>query len=197
MADYQNVLTKGTNHMVNNYNYEPQRTNNYEVQIVGLEGIKDMYGSTISQSMNASEIITLSTASFEAPNITISPITVRYGNNSIKFAGVPEFPDSSIVLNDYIGVNTEKILSAWFSQAYNPVTEEIGYAAEYKKTAFLIEYDSKYATGSKKYDYQSRVWKMEGCWLANLQLGSFSAEGGAVRQITATMVYDCVKPLDA
>lgn len=197
MADYKGVLTKGTNHMVNDVGYEPQRTNNYEVQIVGLEGIVDMYGHTVSQSSNASEIITLSTASFEAPNITISPITVRYGNNSIKFAGVPEFPDSSIVLNDYIGVNTEKILSAWFSQAYNPVTEEIGYAVEYKKTAFLIEYDTKYSTGSTKYNYQSRVWKMEGCWLANLQLGSFSAEGGAQRQITATMVYDCVKPLDA
>lgn len=197
MADYNQVLKKGTNHMVSNVGYEPQRTNNYEVQITGLEGITDMYGHSVSQSSNASEIITLSTASFEAPNITISPITVRYGNNSIKFAGVPEFPDSSIVLNDYIGVNTEKILSAWFSQAYNPVTEEIGYAVEYKKTAFLIEYDTKYSTGSTKYNYQSRVWKMEGCWLANLQLGSFSADGGAQRQITATMVYDCVKPLDA
>lgn len=185
---WSGVYQKGTNHMVSSRaNYEPQRINNYEVQIIGLESI----------ASNAAEVITLSTASFDAPNITISPITVRYGNNSIKFAGLPEFPDSSIVLNDYIGVNTEKILYNWFKQVYDPDSENIGYAVEYKKTAFLIEYDTKYSAGSNLYNYSNRVWRMDGVWIANLQLGSFSAEGGAQRQMTCTLVYDSVRPVES
>lgn len=181
------VEKRGINHMVGESGYEIQRTNNYEVQIEGLDsGLLDMNGNSVSQSSKSSEIITLSTASFEAPTITIDPITISYGNGRVKYASVGTFGDCSITLNDYIGLNTEKILSAWFAQAYNPVEEIVGYAVDYKKTAYLIEYDSKYV--------QARSWKLEGAWLASLQFGSYSAEGGAARQMTANLVYDRMIP---
>ncbi len=186
MPNNLQVLKRGTQHMVNNDYYEPQRTNNYEVQIIGLEGIKDMRGRSISQSSTAGDIITLSTASFEAPSISVDPITVRYGNSSIKYAGVPSFGDASIVINDYIGLNTEKILTAWYGQVYNPIDEIIGYATDYKRRAYLIEYDTKYV--------QARSWIMEGVWPQNLNLGSYSAEGGSQRQITMTLIYDRLIP---
>ena len=179
----QDLGVKGTQHMVNDTNFEPQRTNNYEVQITGLDEIKtDMNGNKVPMD-NASSTITLSTNSFDAPSISVDPITVRYGNSSIKYAGVPSFGDASIVINDYIGLNTERILSAWYAQVYNPNTEEIGYAVDYKKTAYLIEYDTKYSK-------QTRTWRMEGVWPQNLALGSYSAEGGSQRQITMTLIYD-------
>ena len=179
----QDLGIKGTKHMVNDTNFEPQRTNNYEVQITGLSDITtDMNGNKIPMA-NASETITLSTNSFDAPSISVDPITVRYGNSSIKYAGVPSFGDASIVINDYIGLNTERILSAWYAQVYNPNTKEIGYAVDYKKTAYLIEYDTKYSK-------QTRSWRMEGVWPQNLALGSYAAEGGSQRQITMTLIYD-------
>ena len=180
------VLQKGINHMVNDSNYEIQRTNNYEVQITGLDNITDMHGKTVNGSSKAADIITLSTASFEAPSITIDPITISYGNGKVKYAQVGNYGDASITLNDYIGFNTERILSAWFAQAYNPVEEIVGYATDYKKTAYLMEFDSKYIG--------VRSWRLEGAWLSTFQLGSYSAEGGNVRQMTATMVYDRIVP---
>ena len=188
MAELQ-VLKRGTQHMVNNDGFEPQRTNNYEVQIIGLDNsLRDMKGNAVFQSANAGEIITLSTSSFDAPSISVDPIVVRYGNSSIKYAGIPSFGDASIVINDYIGLNTEKILTAWYGLVYNPISEIIGYATDYKKTAYLIEYDTKYV--------QARSWKMEGVWPQNLNLGSYSAEGGQQRQINMTLIYDRLIPSD-
>lgn len=185
------VEQRGVAHMFNQDGYEIQRTNNYEVQITGLNStnanpLLDMNGNKVNQGSRAEEILTLSTASFEAPSVTIDPITISYGNGKVKYAAVGNFGDCSITLNDYIGLNTEKILSAWFNLAFNPVEEIVGYATDYKKTAFLIEYDSKYQ--------QSRSWKLFGCWLSTFQLGSYSAEGGNVRQFTGTLVYDRLVP---
>lgn len=178
-------LRLGTNHMVGNSLYEPQRTNNFEVQIVGLTNLKGM-GNTGNIVSNAGDVITLSTASYSAPQINMSNIPIRYGNNTVKYAGVPEFPDSTIVLNDYIGLEVEKILAAWFALVYDPTTEKIGYASEYKKTGYLIEYDTKGAT--------ARQWQINGCWISTLNLGEFNQEGGSVRQLNATLIYDNIIP---
>ena len=156
-----NALAKGINHMIGDSKYEIQRTNNYEVQIVGLENLTDMLGNRVNGSSRAGEVITLATTAFEAPTISIDPVVISYGNGKVKYAQVGTFGDCSITLNDYIGYNTERILSAWFAQAYNPYEEIVGYANDYKKTAYLIEYDSKY-----------------------IGLRSYNAENGGVRQIT-------------
>ena len=105
---------KGAYHMINNASFEPQRNNNFEVQICNLGNLSSMdAGLSIGDYNRASELITLSVATYAAPQITITPIVVPYGNSKVKFAGVPEFPESSIVLNDYIGANIERILSSF------------------------------------------------------------------------------------
>lgn len=75
------------------YRYEPQRTNNFEVQITGLSDNK---------------VVTLSTNNFSSPNIQIDIINVPYGNNTIKFAGKPTYTDATIQLNDFIGADVAK-----------------------------------------------------------------------------------------
>lgn len=196
---------KGTGHMVYSASWEPQRVNNFELYIEGLDDlvpaslasgdIQYTDGSITTTSStteslvkvsNAAERVMLSVDSFTAPTIEIAQITTHYGNNSIKWAGKPEFPNSSIVVNDYIGIQVERILSAWFQCAYDFTTEQIGLAQHYKKTGYLIEYDPKGTS--------ARCWKLDGLWLASFNLGEWNQNGNEQRKINATLVYDRVMP---
>lgn len=179
------ALKLGTSFMYGNDGWEPQRTNNFELLVENLDSIT-MANGEIFKPANGRERITLSVASFTAPQLEISQITTHYANNSVKWAGKPDFPNSSIVVNDYIGVQIEEILSAWFRAAYDFRSEKIGYATDYKKTAYLVEYSPK--------GDNPRIWRLEGCWLANFNLGEWSQEGNQQRQINATFVYDRIYP---
>lgn len=182
----RSYLQKGTGHMVNVDAWEPQRVNNFEVVIQDLDELVFAGDSTPHKLGSVAERIMLSVDSFSAPTIEIAQITTQYANNSIKWAGKPEFQNSSIVINDYIGQRVEALLSAWFRCAYDFKTECIGLAKNYKKTAYLIEYAPD---GS-----QARTWKLEGCWLASFQLGDWNQAGNEQRKLTATLVYDRVIP---
>lgn len=188
-SDTTNARTyarKGTGHMVNVADWEPQRVNNFEVVIQGLDSLK-YAGSENAVATDAfAERIMLSVDSFSAPTVEIAQITTHYANNSVKWAGKPEFPNSSLVINDYIGIHTEAILSAWFRCAYDFKSECIGLAKNYKKTAYLIEYAPD---GSN-----ARSWRLDGCWLASYQLGDWNQAGNEQRKLTATLVYDRVIP---
>ena len=162
----------GTYHMANNNTFEPQRNNNFEVQITGLG--------------DDGKTITLAVDTYSAPSINIEVITVSYGNNKIKFAGTPSFEDSSIALNDFIGQEVERKLSAWQKKVYDYSTQKIGWAKDYKKTGYLIEYDPSGGT--------PRAWKLVGCWISSLQLGEFAQEGNAVRKVNITLTYDYAIP---
>lgn len=146
---------------------EPMRNNNFEVTIPSLEN---------------GDNVTLSVASYSAPQINVSTIQVSYANSKVKFAGLPEFPDSTIVLNDYISMDTQDTIMAWHDIVYNPLTDEIGYAKDYKKDGILTEYTAKG-------DFV-RQWILQGCWPSQISLGDFNQEGGSVRQITMTLTYD-------
>lgn len=146
---------------------EPMRNNNFEVTIPSLAN---------------GDNFTLSVASYSAPQINVSTINVPYANSKVKFAGLPEFPDSTIVLNDYISMDTQDTIMAWHDMVYDPLTDEIGYAKDYKKDGILTEYTAKG-------DFV-RQWILQGCWPSQISLGDFNQEGGSVRQITVTLTYD-------
>lgn len=170
----------GTYHMADDAAFEPLRNNNFELQITGLTNLENF------SYADAESAIRLSVASFTAPNITVSEIVIPYGNNKIKYAGVPDFSSSTLTCNDYIGINVERVLSDWFRRSYDPKTQKVGLAIDYKKVAYLIEYDP---SGNFV-----RSWKLKGCWISNLTLGDFNQEGGAVRQVTVTITYDVAIP---
>lgn len=187
-VSYSSAAAKklGTGFMVGNEHWEPQRVNNFELVIENLNEIT-MANGDVFKCTDAGDRIMLSVQNFTAPSLEIARITTQYANNSAKWAGKPEFPDSSVTVNDYIGVQVERILSAWFRAAYDFDSEKIGLAKNYKKTAHLIEYDPQGG--------QPRVWRMEGCWLANFNLGEWNQDGNQQRQIQATFVYDRVYPV--
>ena len=178
-------IRKGTGHMVNVSDWEPQRVNNFEVVIQGLDHLKFASGDEKSTDAFAERIM-LSVDSFSAPTVEIAQITTHYANNSVKWAGKPDFPNSSLVINDYIGIQTEAILAAWFRCAYDFKSEKIGRAVNYKKTAYLIEYAPDGTS--------ARTWRLDGCWLASYQLGDWNQQGNEQRKLTATLVYDRVIP---
>jgi len=181
-------LQMGTYHMAQDGRFEPQRNNNFEVQIIGLDNLKTVHKQQ-NVSSDAGSSFTLSIASFKAPSMSISVIPVSYGNNKVKFAGIPEFENSDITFNDFIGIDVANILQAWFKLGYDMRTQKVGKkVGGYAKNGYLIEYDPSGET--------ARQWQLVNCWLSSFDLGDFAQEGGSIRTVSATLVYDYAIPLD-
>lgn len=178
----------GAYHMIGDDEYEPQRNNNFEIHIFGLGNLKYVDSKANVDQSEAQSCLTLSAVSVGALSQSITPIEVPYGNTKVKFAGLPSVGDSEIVYTDYIGKNTERIINAWHGLVFNPRTEKIGRASEYKKPAILIE---TAPDGSC-----SRVWNLKGCWPSTVNYGAYDYNGGAVRQINLTLTYDIMIPID-
>lgn len=180
-------LKMGIYHAIGNDDWEPQRTNNFEIQFPNLGQL-----FTIDQGLalpgNASDLITLSVKSVSDPSVNIGKLTVSYGNNSINFAGKPEYGDVEIVVNDFIGIQSERILMGWHGLVYNPKSEAIGWASRYKRDAYLYEYSPD---GSVV-----RVKQLRGVFPGNISPGGFSNEDNSIREISATFYCDVVIPLD-
>lgn len=160
--------------------WEPQRTNNFEVQIE-LDFLGKIGNETGSGEGYKKDLM-LSVAQFDAPGMSMNTIEVPYGNNIAKFAGRPTMDASNITFNDFIGLDVENILAAWFKKIYNPDTEIVGQAKDYKTTAHLLEFSPD---GSIY-----RSWTLHGVWLGEYKLGNFDQNNNAVRQISGSLIYD-------
>lgn len=183
-----NLNKVGAYHMIGNDDYEPQRNNNFEIHIYGLNNLRTVDGKMKVPQDVAEESLTLSAVSVGQINTNVGIITVPYGNTKVKYAGLPEISDSDIVYNDFIGKSTERIIAAWHALVFDPKTEKIGRATEYKKRALLVE--------TAPDGTRARVWELKGCWPSNVQYGQYDYNGGATRQITMTLTYDIAIPLD-
>ena len=177
----------GSYHKIDHKEWEPQRTNNFEVVFPSLTGL-----STIEQNIplpaNANELLTLSVKSVSYPEMSNDKLTVSYGNNSINFAGKPSYGDVTIVVNDFIGINTERILMAWSKRVYNPADETIGWAVDYKRDGYLIEYSPDGTV--------ARRTQLRGCFPGQVSPGDFSNDDNSIREISCTFYVDVAIPLD-
>lgn len=182
------IQKTGAYHMIGNDDYEPQRNNNFEIHIYGLNNLRTVDTKMRVPQDIAEESLTLSAVSVGQINTNVGIITIPYGNTKVKYAGLPEISDSDIVYNDYIGKSTERIIAAWHALVFDPKTEKIGRATEYKKRALLVE--------TAPDGTRARTWELKGCWPSNVQFGGYDYNGGQVRQITMTLTYDIAVPLD-
>lgn len=187
--DEYTLRTLGAYHMIGNDDFEPQRNNNFELRIYGLDNLTsvDNPANKIDPRV-AEESLTLSTVSVGQINTNVGVLEIPYGNTKVKYAGLPEISTSDIVFNDYIGKSTERVIAAWHAKVFNPKTETIGRASDYKKPALLIE--------TAPDGTRARVWELKGCWPSNVQYGGYDYNGGATRQITMTLTYDIAIPRD-
>lgn len=179
-------LNPGAYHLANNKHlYEPQRSNNFELQVEGLADLRRINTGELDSNayiQNASNTITFSVVSVDVPSFSQSPINVDYGNNKIKFAGKPEWNSSHLVINDYIGADGKSVLLSWQALSYNPSTQKVGQSSEYKKDAYLMEYTPDYKL--------VRTWKLIGCWLSEVTPGSFDMASGDKKTVQAQVQYD-------
>jgi hypothetical protein len=180
-------LKFGAYHMIGQDAWEPQRTNNFELRFPNLPQLYSI-DTGIAMPANSSEYLTLSLKSADTVNININSINISYGNNTVKFAGKPEYGDFSATFRDFIGLQTERILTSWSKLVYNPATEKVGRASVYKQQAYLLEFAPD--------GTQLKTWKLEGCWPGTMNFGSYSNDDNSVREITVTFYADVAIPLD-
>lgn len=170
--------------------YEPQRTNNFEFIVTGLDtngrlkkaGLISTDTSNSSYIENGAEIIRISLKQAFIPSFSQKSIQVQRGNTTINYAGVPSFDGGNIQLNDYIGANSYEVLAAWQNLSYNVATEKVGLAADYKKTCWVCEYTPDYQLVKK--------WKLYGCWISQLSCDNLNYDQNSIVGITAKITYD-------
>ncbi|WJZ23498.1 tail tube protein [Listeria phage LIS04] len=160
-------------HLSANKRYEPQRTNNFQVTIYNLPG-----------GTSAAKELTMAVATFAKPNITNNPIEVAHGNSKVKFAGTTEFAGSeTLEVIDYIGADIEKIVNNWHKQVYDPADDSIGFAADYKKKASVVEFAPD--------GTMERQWDLLGLFPTGVSYGdTLNHEGNEVKRIQITLSYD-------
>lgn len=172
----------GTYYLTNDpQHYEIQRTNTFVFYVEGLNSELNIpdhdYAGTSPE-----DILKISINSAQIPHFSQSAISVNRGNNTMKFAGKPEFSAGSIKLHDFIGAGTKEVLMAWQSKSYDVKTEKVGLASDYKKTAYLLEYTP---------DYQLvRGWKLHGCWISKISESEYSYDSNDKNMISVDIEYD-------
>jgi len=149
--------------------FEPQRTNNILFTVTGLAG-------------NDNDVITLSFTSGPLPKMSITPIEVRYLNQTRKFAGTVVYEDVPMIFNDYVDQETATVLANWFYLAHNPLSGKTALARDYKKNGRLTLYGPQ-----GTFD---REWEIQGAWISNYDPGDADMEGEDRVRITATITID-------
>jgi len=177
----------GAYHMIGNDNWEPQRTNNFEIHIYGLEQLTSV-DKSIKMPANSNKFLTLATKSVGDLGLNVGILDVDYGNNKVHFAGKPDYSSLSVTFNDFVGLETERIIAAWHKLVYNPKTQQVGRASVYKKTAHLLEF-------SPDGDYR-KTWEIYGCFPSDISYGGYDQAGGNTREISVTLSIDYALPLD-
>lgn len=167
--------------------YEIQRTNNFEFVVTDLDNIKRAGAVGTEKDAyltNGQEILRMSVSSAFVPHFTQQPISVKRGNNEMKFAGVPTFDAGELTFNDFIGAEVKAYLMAWQNLSYDVNTERVGSldVTNYKKDCYLIEYTPDYR--------KVRQWILKGCWISALKEGAYSHDNNNKQQINVTIQYD-------
>lgn len=146
--------------------WEVQRQNNFEISI------PDVGGRTLTLAIDQGFL----------PNESTDPVKLDYGNSVVNVAGKTTYSDGQIVIKDIIQQDTEKIVTAWRKQVYDPETDRVGFAVEYKKQARIIEYapDGTLA----------RTWKIIGAFPTSVNYGTLDYSSGDKKTIEMTITYD-------
>lgn len=165
--------------------FEISRSNNFEFVVTDLGNLLKvgMRGDRATDYIgNAQEMLRLSVNGSSIPHFSQRAIQIKRGNNTLNYAGVPEWSNHTLQCIDFIGADAKEILMAWQNLSYNIETEKVGLVTDYKKTCWLMEYSP---------DYQLlRKWVLYGCWVSEISEQDFNADDNGKRQIRVTIVFD-------
>jgi hypothetical protein len=167
--------------------FEPQRTNNWLVQI---------NGSTLPGLSAADFYLSLKTFPFPVESNPVQRI--RWYNESRTYAGsLADFGDLNMQVHDYLDRQTAQILYNWRRLIWNPANLTIGLAAHYKMTGMLYLAPPNAASVAEIMG-TARTWYLQGIWPSNLDMGSFDMDGmGDNVLISCTLAVDRAYPGDS
>jgi len=118
--------------------FEPQRQNNWSLEIVGLTG-------------NDQDLIALALSGVsEIPGAENATVEIAYQNEKRYVAGQAVTGPFTLTLVDYVDQAIRDAIIRWRRQVYDPTTGNIGLAKNYKMTGNLIlnaPDDSSYRQG--------------------------------------------------
>jgi hypothetical protein len=171
-------------------NYEAARTGFFSLIVDDIDNIvratytgEDPAGAADSDKIaRAQEVLKLNVVKAPVPHFQLKVNKYQRGNDTVTFAGTPEFTSGDITVDDVVGMDTKAILMAWQNLAYNVHTRKGGRMKDYKKNATLVEYTQDFE--------QIRSWTIYGCWVSNVTEGEFDKENDGKRQIRAKIEYD-------
>lgn len=170
-------------------NYEAARTGFFSLIVDDIDNIisaafsGDPRDATANDKIaRAQETLKLNVIKAPVPHFGVNVLEYKRGNDTVKFAGTPEFQSGDITVDDVVGMDTKSILMAWQALAYNVYTRKGGRMKDYKKNCTLIEYTQDFE--------QVRSWTLYGCWISKITEGEFDKENDGKRQISATVEYD-------
>lgn len=166
--------------------YEPQRKNNFLVQL---------NGGAIGL---ASAEIYLALQGFPFPVETNHPKRIRWFNESRTYAGsLADFNDLNMTVHDYLDRKTAQLLYEWRRLIWNPQNLSIGLARNYKMSGTLY-LSPPNAVSINDVIAKSRMWYLQGVWPTNLDMGSFDMESdGENVMISCTLACDRAYPADS
>lgn len=152
--------------------FEVQRANQFEVSFTFPALLK----------ADATEL-TMMVESFPLPKFSNEPIELSYGNRKVKVAGVASWENGDLVVRDAINKDTETLLRRWQKLVYEPKTDAIGWADDYKGTVNVHEYSPDGTT-------KTRTWTLIGVWPSSINFGDLGYDTNEKKVISATLSYD-------
>ena len=175
--------------------YDPARSNVYEFMITQMDGKWLKAGIDYTETPADDEVISdipniirLSVSKASVPHFKQNVIEVQRGNTKAKFAGAMEYDAGTLVVNDFVGINTKAALMAWQRLSGDVTTGAVGRKQNYAKDCYLVEYTPDFVP--------IRQWLLKACWISELSEDDFDSDNDDKRQITVTIQYDRAIPQD-
>lgn len=165
--------------------FEPGRSSDFILKIKFERDLYDMEGNFVCDKDTATEQLALSLRDYAGPQMNLETINIRTGNGIVNYAGQPTVSNSSISFTDYIGMQTENILLAWYSMAHNIMNDKIGFKEYYSNDGLLY----KWAPNGTR----TLSWWLLGCWINEYNQGQYSRQNPEQRQFSTNIIYD--KPI--
>jgi hypothetical protein len=170
-------------------NYEAARTGFFSLIVHDIDNIVratytgDRQSATDNDRIaKAQEILKLNVVSAPVPHFKVNTNSYKRGNDTVNFAGTPEFNSGTLVVDDVVGLDTKAVLMAWQALTYDVYTRKGGRMKDYKKDCTLVEYTQDFE--------KVRSWNLYGCFITEITEDDFNKESDGKRQIKASILYD-------
>lgn len=164
----------GASHFADLASFEVQRTNHFELVIEGL--------NDIDPSVQFEDSVRLVVKSVSGPAISIDPIELKHGNETVKVAAAPSYNDIDVSIYDTIGKDVQGLMQAWFYKIFDPQTHLMGLVKDYKKTASLYLYAPDASV--------IRVWTLYGVFPTSISCDELNYEDSQTVSVSITLSVD-------